>query len=145
MRSRGFLLVFPLLIIFFLLPFAAHASILFFGPIIPAAYNVCPASWGLFITVVNNIVALLITLLIVFVAPLTIAYAGFLLVVNPYNPSGIGKAKGILLNTAIGIVVALAGWMIVDAVMAVLYNANTPAGANGGVLGTWSAEKEQRY
>ena len=45
------------------------------------------------------------------------------------NSGGISKAKGILLNTVIGIVLALAGYLIVDALMAVLYN---------GKVGAWS-------
>lgn len=84
-------------------------------------------------TVINNIIELLLTLAIVFVAPLMIAYAGFLYVVNPFDPSGISKAKGILTNTIIGIVIALAGWMIVDAVMAALYDPSVNAGK------TWSS------
>ncbi|MDO8593356.1 MAG: pilin [bacterium] len=121
------------------LPLSAHAGIPFFGPIIPAAYNVCAGGWGMLITVFNNLISLLITLVIVLVAPLMIAWAGFLFVVNPVNASGKEQAKKILMNTVVGIVIALAGWMIVDAIMAVLYNANTPAGTSGGVLGTWSS------
>ncbi len=119
----------------FALPFAAHASIPFFGPIIPSpptGDNVCPAGWGMVMIVVNNIIELAITLAIVFVAPLMIAYSGFLFVVNPVNPGGRGKAKDILLNTIVGIIIALAGWLIVDAVMAVLYNPNAAGG-------TWSS------
>ncbi len=138
MRSRISLFAALLIVSSFAAPFVAHAGIPFFGPIIPAAQNVCPASWGLLVTVVNNLISLLLTLAIVFVAPLMIAYSGFLFVVNPVDPSGIAKAKGILWNTIIGIVVALAGWMIVAAIMAALYNANAPAGTSGGVLGTWS-------
>jgi len=59
-----------------------------------------------------------------------IAYAGFLLVVDSVSPGGIQKAKSILQNTIIGIVVALAAWVIVDALMAVLYNRN---------LGAWDS------
>ncbi|TSC71215.1 MAG: hypothetical protein G01um101449_70 [Parcubacteria group bacterium Gr01-1014_49] len=120
----------------FALPSLAHAGgIPFFGPIIPEAYSRCAASWGLLITVINNIISLLLTLAIVFVAPIMIAYAGFLFVVNPVNASGKEEAKKILTNTIVGIVIALAGWMIVDAIMAVLYNANTPVA--GGAIGTW--------
>lgn len=53
--------------------------------------------------------------------------------VNPYDPSGISKAKDHLKNTIIGIVVALAAWMIVDAVMAVLYHPNDSS------WGAWSS------
>ncbi|MBU6388569.1 hypothetical protein KGQ72_01695 [Patescibacteria group bacterium] len=112
------------------LPIAAHASgIPFFGPIIPDSINRCAAGWGAIILVINNIIRFLVSIAIVFIAPLMIAYAGFLYVVNPVNASGISKAKGILWNTVIGIVIALAGWLIVDAVMSVLYNGN---------LGAWS-------
>jgi len=98
------------------------AKIPFFGPIIPEAQSVCPASWGLVITVINNLIEFLITIAIVFVAPVMIAYAGFLYVVNPMNPSGMSNARSILKNTVIGIVVALSAWLIVAAVMAVFYN-----------------------
>ncbi|MHB8709969.1 MAG: pilin [Minisyncoccota bacterium] len=121
----------------FALPFVAHAGIPFFGPIIPPSYSTCPAGWGMIMDVINNIIALAITLAIVFIAPIMIAYSGFLLVVGQGNPGEISKAKGILLNTIVGIVIALAGWLIVDAVMAVLYN---PAASSGTtVLGTWSS------
>ncbi len=137
MRSR--VPVFALLLVAgsLALPLVAYAAIPFFGPIIPEVYSRCAAGWDMLITVINNIISLLITLAIVFVAPLMIAWAGFLFVVNPVNASGKEQAKKILLNTIVGIVIALAGWMIVNALMAVLYNANTPNPA-GGVLGTWS-------
>ncbi len=104
----------------------------FFGPIIPQQgnYASCPAGWGMLIQVFNNVIEFLITLGIVFVAPLSVAYAGFLFVVNPVNSGGIDKAKSVLTNTIVGIVIALAGWMIVDAMMVVLYN---------GSLGSWSS------
>jgi len=132
MRSRVPLFTLLFAVGLFALPVAAHAAIPFFGPIIPDATNQCAAGWGMLITVINNIISFLITIAIVFVAPLMIAYSGFLYVVNPVDPSGISKAKGILTHTIVGIVIALAGWMIVDAIMAVLYN---PSAAGG----TWSS------
>ncbi len=85
--------------------------------------------------VINNIISLLLTLAIVFVAPLMIAWAGFLFVVNPVNAGGKEQAKKILTNTIVGIVIALAGWLIVDAIMAVLYKPNA---SNGGTtLTVW--------
>ncbi|MEK7144630.1 MAG: pilin [Patescibacteria group bacterium] len=132
MRSRAPLLALLFVVVSFALPLAAHAqAIPFLGPIIPERFASCPAGWGLLITVINNIIRLLLTLAIVFVAPLMIAWSGFLFVVNPVNESGISKAKGILTHTVFGIVIALAGWMIVAAIMAALYNA--PSG-----WGTWS-------
>jgi hypothetical protein len=112
----------------FVLPFAAHAAetIPFFGPIIPQD---CPAGWGMLVDVINRIIRLLLTLAIVFVAPLMIAYSGFLFVVNPVNAGGREQAKKILTNTIVGIVIALAAWMIVGAIMAVLYSKDNKLGA----------------
>lgn len=132
MRSRVPLFALLFAVVSFALPLAAHAGIPFFGPIIPTESNRCAASWGLLITVINNVISFLITLAIVFVAPLMIAWAGFLFVVNPVNPAGKEQAKGILLHTVVGIVVAMAGWLIVDAVMAVLYDSKS-------VGSTWSS------
>ena len=135
MRSRVPLLVCLLLVGSFASPLAAHAgSIPFFGPIIENSWFVtgtngtqvqCALGWGAVLIVINNIIRFAITLAIVFIAPLMIAYAGFLYVVNPAKPGDMVKAKGILLHVISGIVVALASWMIVDAIMAVLYNQNT--------------------
>lgn len=137
MRSRVSLFALLLLISSFALPLVAYAAIPFFGPIVPDAANVCAAGWGMLMVVINNIISLLITLAIVFVAPLMIAYAGFLYVVNPVDPSGISKAKSILTNTVVGIIIALCGWLIVDAIMVVLYNPG--ADVPGGKIGVWSS------
>jgi len=88
------------------------------------------------IMVINNIISFLITLAIVFVAPVMIAYSGFLFVVNPVNAGGKEKAKGILLNTVLGIIIALSGWMVVDAVMAVLYKPSNPGETWSDLIGS---------
>src|SRR3989344_8984662 len=141
MRSRSSILILLFVISLIAIPVAAHAAntIPFFGPIIPDAQiqvngvasnqNVCAAGWGMLIIVINNIILLLLTIAIVFVAPLMIAYSGFLLVVNPVHPEGKTRAKSLLLNLAIGLVIALSAWLIVDLIMATLYNDE---------FGTWS-------
>lgn len=144
MRSRTSLFALLFVVGLFALPVVAQASIPFFGPIIPPqsvtgvlGSDVCAAGWGMVILVINNIIEFFITLAIVFIAPLMIAYSGFLYVVNPVDPSGIAKAKGILTNTVVGIVIALAGWMIVDAIMVVLYNPGASSGTTR--LTAWSS------
>ncbi len=132
MCSRISLFALLLIAVSLAVPGAAHAAIPFFGPIIDKSWVVsgtatqCTLGWGALVLVVNNLISLLITIAIIFVAPLMIAYSGFLFVVNPVDPSGIAKAKSILTNTIVGIVIALAGWMIVDAIMVTLYNASAP-------------------
>jgi hypothetical protein len=134
MRSRVPLFIFILLASSFSLPLLAHAGgIPFFGPIIPASSAQCAAGWGLLITVINNIISFFLTIAIVFVAPLMLAYAGFLFVVNPVNSGEIQKAKDVLTHTIVGIVIAFASWMIVGAVMAVLYH------PSGSTWGAWTS------
>ena len=140
MRSKMSLFAFLLIAGSLALPLAAHAGgIPFFGPIIPqeGIQAVCPAGWGMLIEVINNLISFFITLAIVFVAPLMFAYAGFLFVTNPVNASGKEKAKKVLWNTVIGIGIALAAWMIVDAIMVVLYNPDAKAGTTK--LDAWSS------
>jgi|GEM_PF-2024209 len=135
MHTRIPLFTLLLAIVLLALPSAAYAGgIPFFGPIIPPENTVCPASWGALINVINNIISLALTLAIVFIAPIMIAYAGFLLMTGQGNSGTISKAKGILWNTVVGIVIALAGWLIVDAIMAVLYKPD----AKTGWTTTWS-------
>ncbi|MEK7157356.1 MAG: pilin [Patescibacteria group bacterium] len=120
------------------LPLVAQAGgIPFLGPIVPDAINRCAAGWGMLITVINNIISLLLTLAIVFVAPLMIAWAGFLFVVSQGDSGKRTEARKILTNTIVGIVIALAGWMIVDAIMVVLYNPDAKSGQTK--LGVWSS------
>jgi len=126
-----------LISVFLALPSAVYAGgIPFFGPIIPQGTNqaVCPASWGMLIDVINNIISFVITISIVFIAPIVIAYAGFLLVTGTGNPGAVTKAKGLITQVVVGIVVMLAAWLIVDAIMAVLYKPD----ANTGWTTTWS-------
>lgn len=130
MRSRISFFVLLFVVSSLVLPAFAHAGgIPFFGPIIPQGDNqaVCPAGFGMLMEVINNIISFALTVVIVFVAPLMIAYSGFLFVVNPVNSSGKEEAKSVLKNTVVGIVVALASWMIVDAIMAVLYQPSNPS------------------
>jgi hypothetical protein len=145
MRFRVPLFIFLLAAGSLALPVVAHAMIPFFGPIIDSSWTVpntvtggvvqCALGWGAVITVINNIIEFLLTIVLLFVAPIMIAYSGFLLVVGQGNSGAISKAKGVLLNTIIGIVIALAGWLIVDALMAVL-----TTGTNGSTFArNWSS------
>lgn len=129
MRSRAFLFALLLIAGSLALPLGAHAAAIpFFGPIVPSE---CAAGFGMLIAVINNIIRVLLSFAIVFVGPLMIAYSGFLFVVNPVNASGKEQAKKILTNAIVGIVISLSAWMIVGAIMAVLYSEKA--------WGTWEA------
>jgi hypothetical protein len=120
----------------FMLPHAAHAFVLNYQ-IIPTAIDQCPANWNALIVVANSIISFLLTITLTFIAPLSFAYAGFLYLTSGANPGQRSQANTMMLNLVIGIVVALASWLIVDAVMAVLYNPGASSGST--VLGTWSS------
>ena len=117
-----------------LTPLLAHATgIPFFGPIVPEVAARCAAGWGALADLLNRVLAFSITIAILFVAPLSIAWGGFLYVVNPVNPAGRSKANKILLNTIVGIVIALSAWLIVNALLTAF--TFLPGGGTGGVQG----------
>ena len=123
MRSRVLFLTSFAVLGVFVLPLVASAhSIPYFGPIIETDWQTCALGWGAVILVINNLITMGITLAMLIVAPVMIAWAGFLMVVNPTSIGDVKKAKDIITNTILGIIIAMAGWLIVDAVMAVLYH-----------------------
>ncbi len=100
------------------LPSLAHATgIPFFGPIVQGASQTCAGNFSGLLQVVSNALAFLLTMAIVFIAPLMIAYAGFLMVFEPASPGGHNKARTLLINVVEGIVIALASWLIVNMVL----------------------------
>ena len=136
----------PLLLLTFVsvsalaLPHLALAhSIPYFGPIIEDGWNVCALGWGAVINVINNIITIALTIELLFIAPLMIAYGGFMLVVNPFKPDAKEKARDIIKNTVVGLTISLSAWLIVDAVMVIMYNPSAAVGnwqslINGGGL-----------
>ncbi len=130
MHSRTLFFTFILIAGSLVLPHFVHAAAIpFFGPIIEKSWTVsgtgvqCALGWGAVLSVVNNIIRLLITLAIVLVAPIMIAIAGFRFVAGKGNPGTVTEARKMLTNTVIGIVIALAAWLIVDALIAALTTA----------------------
>lgn len=109
--------------IFTLIGFAvalpASAQMLDGFTILPEACRACPAAWGCVIDVVNNLVTLALSLA-VFIVVVVIAWAGILLVFTPTNPENKSQAKKMLINAAIGLVLALAAWLIVDKILETL-------------------------
>ena len=65
----------------------------------------------------------------VFLSAILFAWAGFLYLTNSANSSGISKAKEVFFNVAVGLVIILVGWLVIDTVMKVLA---------GGKFGTWN-------
>lgn len=66
---------------------------------------------------------------VIFLAAMLFAYAGFLMLTNQANPGVESKAKKIFSNVVIGLVVILSAWLVVDVLMKTLL---------GGSFGPWN-------
>ena len=81
----------------------------------------CVWGWQELMTLVNNIVTFALVYLTVPIAAVMFAYAGFLMVTGGEEiASAKTKAKNIFLNTVIGLVLALAAWLIIKLVLQTL-------------------------
>ena len=120
MKSRTLFFFAGIALVMFVLPDFASAQIPFLGPIIPENFNQCPIGFSGLIVVINRLISLVLTVLIIFVAPLLLAWAGFLLVINAARPEGKEEARKMMLNVVIGIAIALSAYLIVNAVLVAL-------------------------
>lgn len=110
-----------------LLPLAAHAQ---FGPIVPEICKTCPCGFGGVLAIIQNVVNFIIALSII-VATIIIAWAGGLYMLSATNPESRSMANKMLINAAVGLVIVLSAWLIVDFVMKTLYD-------NGSEFGPWN-------
>ena len=113
---------------------ASAAETGFFGPLIPEICN-CPegAAWGCVLGVINNTINLALSLGVIF-AVLLFTYAGALFVLNPINAENRSKGKKVMLNTVVGLVIALGAWLIVNTILTVLTNYTVESATS--ILGT---------
>lgn len=67
--------------------------------------------------------------ILVFLSAVLFAYAGFLYLTNAGNPSQASQAKSIFGHVAVGLIIILAAWLVVDTLMKSLL---------GGDFGPWN-------
>jgi hypothetical protein len=77
-------------------------------------------SFDKLLKVVNKVINFVLFSLIIPFAAIMFAYAGILLLTSGGNESQMKKAKKIFTNVLIGIVVALAAWLIVGTILSIL-------------------------
>ena len=65
----------------------------------------------------------------VFLSAVLFAWAGLKYLTNAANPGEVSRAKEIFFNVAVGLVIILAGWLVVDTLMKTLM---------GGTFGPWN-------
>jgi hypothetical protein len=77
------------------------------------------------IELANNLIDFIIIYVSWPVAAVLFAYAGFTYMTSAGNPGGMGTAKTIFTNVAIGFIIVLAAWLVIDAIMGSLVGQNT--------------------
>jgi len=84
--------------------------------------------WDDLLTLVNNVITFALKYMVVPIAAIMFAYAGFLMVTSAGSTESRSKAKSIAFSTVLGLVLALAAWLIVKLIL-------TTLGWEGGWIG----------
>lgn len=103
--------------------------------VVPEACRDCPCGFAGVLGTVQNLVNGGISIGILF-AVIIIAWAGFLYITTPANPEARSQANKMLINAAVGLLIVLSAWLIVDFVMKALYSG--PDGQQG-KFGPWNS------
>lgn len=82
-----------------------------------------PLGFGGVLQLIQNLMNASVSFGII-ICVIVIAFAGILWILTPTNPENHSQAKKVLTNAAIGLLIILSAWLIVDFVMKLLYNQN---------------------
>lgn len=110
-----------LLIIFILLALPALSFAYTLGdPLVPT----CPTTgcgWNELMTLVNNVITFILEYMVIPIAAIMFFYAGFLMITAGGEAAGARtKAKSIFTNAVIGLIIAVAAWLIVRTILSIL-------------------------
>jgi hypothetical protein len=72
------------------------------------------------LTLVNTVIKFILFDLALPIAAIMFAYAGFLLVSSGGSTEARGKAKEIFTNTLLGLIFAVAAWLIINSILSIL-------------------------
>ena len=112
MRRAGRILLGIVVALVLVLPQATFAA----GLVPDCGDNGNPCQFCHVVKLINNVIAWLVVVLSMVAAGL-FAWAGMRIVMDQGNTSARGWAKNVFYNVAIGFLIILAGWLIVDTVM----------------------------
>lgn len=111
-------------------------------PVVPGAKGaetgggiVEPCQFKHIFLLLNRLVKYIFMYLVVPIAAIMFAYAGFLMLFSGGNASKSEKAKGIFMNVFIGLVIAAAAWLIINTVLNIV-------GFNGTAFGLEKKQKQ---
>ncbi len=130
--ARSVLDVFALLVVFMIvfLPLVSLGAEP--GQLVPADCNTTivngrftnPCGWTHLLQLAQNLLNFMVYIAVP-IAAIAFAYAGWLYLSARGNPGQITKAHGIFMNVAIGIVIVLVAWLVIDQIMEALVNPNS--------------------
>lgn len=101
----------------------------------PSCPEGAPLSFGAIMAVAQSALGIAISFGVL-ICIVIMAWAGFILVLSPFNAEGKSKARTMLTNAGIGLLIVLSSWLIVDFVMKTLYSG--PDGTKG-KFGPWNS------
>ena len=87
-----------------------------------------PCEFKDFMTLINGGITFILKFMVIPIAAIMFAYAGFELVTSGGNTEKKGKAKNIFTNTVFGLVLAAGAWLIIKTILSIL-------GFDGGWIG----------
>lgn len=134
--------VLPVFVLLFAAAPVHAATTSFFGPIVPSECN-CPGAapdFGCVLQVGQNLLNFGVSLGVIIVT-FVIAWAGLMFILNSSNPANRQKARNRLLNGALGLVLVVGSWMLVDTIMKALYNENSGFGPWNSIITADGAKK----
>jgi len=127
---------------------ASAATVDFFGPIVSPECNcrdlvseegfnyVSAPDWGCVLQTVQNAISFGVSIIIIMIT-LMIAYSGIMFMASPTNAEHRSRAKSMITNALIGLVIVLTSWLIVDFIMKALYNPDATKGYTKGEALPW--------
>ncbi len=86
------------------------------APLVPCDGVTVPCDFGALMRLVNNVIQFVL-IAVVPLAAIIFAYAGFVLLTSGGSDEKKGQAKKIFSNVAIGLVIVLAAWLIIETVI----------------------------
>jgi len=113
--------IFILILSVFLLP-----ALSFGADLIPCGTTANPTpcggdlGWKQLMTLINNVIQFILFDMVVPIAAIMFAYAGFLLLFSGGDTSKKSKAKSIFTSVVIGFIIAIAAWLIIETILTLL-------------------------
>jgi len=114
-------LIFISVLSILILPFISFAA-----DLIPCGTTANPTpcggdkGWDQLMTLINNVIKFILFDMVVPIAAIMFAYAGILLIFSGGDTGKRAKAKSIFVNVAIGFIIAIAAWLIIEFILTLL-------------------------